>query len=189
MADQHKARKKKRLKRTWGKPPLRPSSLVAGEVRGELLVIEPDTGKRKNGHRLALVEDIKTGKRGEVRADNLNGNNTISLGRIKKERYREHMAKQISNIWHTDLDEIDAATLKAAREASEPPKKFAPPVQAMTETVTPTPVKPVVKKTPLELAWEGTDEGFRALELYVRTSRSNPPDSFNLKEWYSRESK
>jgi hypothetical protein len=44
-----------------GKPPLRPPSLKAGEVRGELRVIEY-TGKRdKGGPRLVLVEDVVTG--------------------------------------------------------------------------------------------------------------------------------
>lgn len=114
MADRRKTGKQKHVKRTWGKPPLRPSAVVAGEVRGELRVIEPDTGKRsKSGHRMALVEDMKTGKRKEVRADNLLNGNTVSLGRIKKERYNEYMAAHNAALY-MDLDGIHAGTMAAA---------------------------------------------------------------------------
>jgi hypothetical protein len=136
MADRRKTGTRKRVKRTWGKPPLRPSSLVAGEVRGELRVINPDTGKRKNGHRMTLVEDIKTGERGEVRADNLLNGNTVSLGRIKGERYREHKSKGKLTLY-TDIDRLNPRTKSAARAVVG--------VDALTG-------KPIEKATPRKLA-------------------------------------
>jgi hypothetical protein len=74
-----------------------------------LRVINPDTFNRKNGHRLVLVEDVKTGERKEVRADNLISGNTQSCGRIKKERYKEKLAKMIPE---TDIDGITAVQIK-----------------------------------------------------------------------------
>ena len=69
--------------------------LALGAIYGELRVIVPDTGNRNNGHRIALVKDVKTGEQKEVRVDNLISGNTQSCGRIKKERYKEKLAKMI----------------------------------------------------------------------------------------------
>ncbi len=115
MAEPRKTRKRKRAKRTWGKPPVPPPSLVVEEVRGELRVIKPDTGKRdRGGHRLALVEDVVTGERREVRAANVVSGNTKSAGRIKKERYKERKAKSEAARF-MDLGDIDPELLDAAR--------------------------------------------------------------------------
>jgi len=115
MAEPRKTRNRKRAKRTWGRPPVPPPSLVAGGVWGELRVIEPDTGKRdKGGHRLALVEDVGTGERREVRAANVVSGNTKSAGRIKKERYKERKAKSEAAKF-MDLDDIAPALLDEAR--------------------------------------------------------------------------
>jgi hypothetical protein len=111
-------RKTRRLKtkatRTWGKPPIKPPSLKAGEIKNELKVIVPDTGKRENGHRLALVEDVVTGERREVRAANVVSGNTKSAGRIKKERFKERKAKSEAAKF-MDLDSIDPELVDAAR--------------------------------------------------------------------------
>ncbi len=105
--------RRRKPKRTWGKPPLRPPSLNAGEVWGELRIIEY-TKERENGHRLVLVEDIKTGEQKKVRAANLVSGNTLSCGRIKKERYKEHKA-MLEAAKGMDLDDIDSELLDAAR--------------------------------------------------------------------------
>jgi hypothetical protein len=99
----------KQSRRGWS---TRPSTLLADKVYGELQVVVPDSGNRKNGHRTALVEDVKTGEQKEVRVDNLLSGNTQSCGRIKKERYKEKLAKMIPE---TDLEAIDRATLASAR--------------------------------------------------------------------------
>jgi hypothetical protein len=92
-----------------------PPSLVAEEIRGELRVIEPDTGKRdRSGHRLALVEDVVTRERREVRAANVVSGNTKSAGRIKKERYKERKARSEA-AKYMDLDDIDSELLDEAR--------------------------------------------------------------------------
>lgn len=115
MAGTRRTSKRKRARRTWGKPPVPPPSLVAGEVRGELRVIMPDTGKRdKGGHRLTLVEDIVTREHREVRAANVVSGNTKSAGRIKKERYKERKAKSEAAKF-MDLDGIAPELLNAAR--------------------------------------------------------------------------
>jgi hypothetical protein len=86
--------------------------LAPGAIYGELRVLVPDTGNRKNGHRMTLVEDTKTGEQKEVRVDNLVSGNTQSCGRIKKERYKEKLAKMTPD---TDLDGIDPAVMASAR--------------------------------------------------------------------------
>jgi hypothetical protein len=85
--------KRKRAKRAW-KPSVRPPALHAGDVRGELRVIEYTGKSDKQGHRFVLVVDVKTGERRTVRADNLASGNTTSDGGIKKARYREMKAKE-----------------------------------------------------------------------------------------------
>ena len=107
-------RSKTKAMRTWGRPPIKPPSLKAGEIKNELKVIVPDTGKRENGHRLALVEDVVTGERREVRAANVVAGNTLSCGRIKRERYKEHKA-MLEAANGMDLDDIDPELLDAAR--------------------------------------------------------------------------
>src|SRR5215471_6789425 len=86
MTRKRRSRAAELSRRPWS---TRASALLAGEVYGELRVLVPDTGKRQGGKRLALVEDMKTGEKKEVRADNLRNGNTLSCGRIKKARYRE----------------------------------------------------------------------------------------------------
>ena len=88
-------------------------SLKAGEVWGELRIIEY-TKERENGHRLVLVEDIKTGERKKVRAANVVSANTLSCGRIKKQRFKEHKA-MLEAAKGMDLDDIDPELLDAAR--------------------------------------------------------------------------
>jgi hypothetical protein len=145
MADRRKRSKRKRVKRTWGKPPIPPPSLRAGEVQGELRVIRYIG--TQGSHRLVLVEDVVTGERGEVRADNLANGNTVSLGRIKRERQKEHMAKTWTGNF-TDLDSIDAGTMANARAilgVDSHGKKF--------DKADPKPkaeVKPVAKPQPVQ---------------------------------------
>jgi len=101
-----RSRRSKAAKSSRGSWSTRPPSLVAGQVCGELRVIEPDTGKRKSGKRLAHVEDVKTGERGEVIASNLVSGRTVSLGRIKKARYAEYKRKGKAML-ETKLENLD----------------------------------------------------------------------------------
>jgi hypothetical protein len=115
MAGKRRTSKHERVRRTWGKPPVPPPSLLAEEIRGELRVIEPDTGKRdKGGHRLALVEDVVSGERREVRAANVVSGNTKSAGRVKKERYKERKAKSEAAKF-MELGDSDPELLEAVR--------------------------------------------------------------------------
>lgn len=135
-------KRKKKVKQPWGKPPLRPPTLSAGEVRGDLRVIEYVASK--GGKRQVLVEDVKTGKRFTVRASNVVSGNTTSDGRIKVARYKEHMGQYI----HTDIDHLGRDLVAGSRswlgvdqngkpiEKAEPKKPA--PVQAVPSTPAPT---------------------------------------------------
>lgn len=94
----------------------RPPSLVAGQIYGELRVINPDTGERKSGKRVALVEDIKTGVLKKVIASNVTAGGTVSDGRIKRAKYAEYIETQKQAGHYENIDEIDPELLKAARE-------------------------------------------------------------------------
>jgi|SRR5580698_4382624 hypothetical protein len=91
----------------------RPPSLAAGQVYGELRVIEPDTGERRSGKRVALVEDIKTGERKRVIASNISAGRTVSAGRIQRARYAEWIETQKQHARYTDIDELDRELLNA----------------------------------------------------------------------------
>jgi hypothetical protein len=67
-------------------------------------------------------------------------------------------------------------------KATEPPVRLSPNAGTLPPKLVPG------KKNPLECAWEETDEGFRALELYVKTNKDNPPDNVDLRTWYASQS-
>ena len=107
------SKRSKAAKLSRGSWSTRPPSLVAGQEINELRVINPDTGERRSGKRVALVEDIKTGERKHVIASNVVAETTVSAGRIKRKRFSDYIETQKQAARYENIDELDRELLEA----------------------------------------------------------------------------
>jgi hypothetical protein len=169
-------------KRSRGSWSTHKPSLTAGQVIGELRVLKADTGKRKSGKRVALVEDIVTRERKEVIASDVVAGKTVSAGRIKKERFKKHteLGKMAR---YQDINEIDPQVLSDARrmfhnDVNTDGKLYGETKKRKPVTAPAAPPKPVSR-------WLDADDYMTAAYLYRdEHNGALPPEDFDLASWY-----
>lgn len=122
----------KKSRRPWA---VEPATVTKGQVLRELRCVHPEAcanrdcldadcpnclnpearKERRAGKRVGLWEDIKTGEPKRIINSDVVSGKTVSAGRIQKENFKKHLAKQAAEAEQLNIEDLPPRLVEEAR--------------------------------------------------------------------------